>query len=1544
MRMAGLAAALIVGALIAWWMVDQAKAQPVRGEAGEHPALFLSNESLPPMNFMKDGKPTGIVIDLVEALAKRMHHPVEIRLMNWTEAQQLVLEGRADALLQINPDPERLKIFDFSEPLLTSEFTIFTSAERLGITSMSDLRGLKVGVEEKGLPILLLQKDHRVIVKIVPDFVQAFGMLAKGALDAVIADRWVGSYVLAENNIRGVKLIAEPIGHSESAIAVKKGNAELLGDINAALVEIRRDGTYDRIFNSWRSKEVVFKTREQLRQQTWLISAISVALIVALVSVAALVREIRRRKRVEEALRESEEQLRLFIEHAPASLAMFDRSMRYLSASRRWLADYNLEQTDLTGLSHYEVFPEIPEYWKEVHRRGLAGEVVRADADRFDRADGSVQWLRWEVRPWREAAGDVAGIVIFSEDITERKRAEEMLSESEARFRALVQASSDAVYRMSPDWGQMYQLRGRDFISDTETTSNTWLQKYIHPDDQPLVTATINEAIRNKSIFELEHRVLRVDGSLGWTFSRAIPLQDQNGEIVEWFGAASDITERKQAEEELRRLNRILRALSNTNQAAIHAEDESDFLDTVCRIVVEDCGHPMAWIGFAEDDENKTVRPVAQAGFEDGYLETVKITWSDTELGRGPTGTAIRTGTPDVSKNMLTESRMAPWREQALNRGYACSVALPLITGGQTLGVLTIYSKDPDSFPGHEVKLLAELADDLAYGITVLRLRLAHRQSEQKLRESQARLDLALRSAQMGVWHLDLIENKRHFDDQVCHLLGIAPAGFTGTAEEFYKAVHPDDREMVKAALARTIEQDVPYETEYRTIWPNGSVHYIIARARLFCDETGHPVRVDGLIWDITGRRQAEVLLQRQAEMLHLSYDAIIVWRLGAHIESWNRGAEELYGYSQEEAVGRVTPDLLKTIHPEPWPQIEAKLRERKFWEGELRHRTREGREIIVSARHQLVRGEDGVERILEINRDITERKRAESRLTADLNALTRMHALGERLLVTGGLQPLLQEIMDAAVSIVGAEKGTLQLLEGDSLRIVAHHGHRQPFLQFFASAKNQASVCGEATRRGERVVVSDVETSSLFIGTPSLPVLREAGVRAVQSTPMISRNGALLGIITTQWGVPFTSDEHDLWRIDLLVRQAADLIEHSKAEEALRKSRDELELRVRERTAELVAASEDLQKQAALLNLALDAIFVRGLDHTVKFWNDGAEELYGFSSEEALGKVTQDLLRTEFPEPVDRIADQVLESGRWEGELRQTASTGKEILVESRWALQRGTDGEPLGFLEINRDVTARKLAEEALRSNMARLELVNAELQEFAFVASHDLQEPLRKIQTFCDMARKRCAPVIDSTSQDYLDRVINSASRMRQLLSALLQFSRVATRPEPFKRLDLVKIVREAEDIFEETVKNTGALVEIENMPAIEADETQMLRLFQNLIGNALKFRGEGTPRIKVYGKLDKKRMCEIIVKDNGIGFDPGFAELIFKPFQRLHGRSEYDGTGMGLAICRKIVERHGGSIRAESELGKGSTFIIRLPAKQTAWETIIAGQQS
>ncbi|MBI4835608.1 MAG: sigma 54-interacting transcriptional regulator [Planctomycetes bacterium] len=192
--------------------------------------------------------------------------------------------------------------------------------------------------------------------------------------------------------------------------------------------------------------------------------------------------------------------------------------------------------------------------------------------------------------------------------------------------------------------------------------------------------------------------------------------------------------ERKKREAELHKLNRTLKALSNSDQAMMHAINESVYMGEVCKIVVKDCGYKMVWIGFAENDEEKRVLPVAYAGFEEGYIEGLKLTWADTELGRGPTGTAIRTGKPSICANMLTDPHFKPWREEALKRGYASSIVLPLITDGKPFGALNIYSSDPEAFSEDEVKLLAELASDLAYGITSIRLRLAIHKSEQKFR------------------------------------------------------------------------------------------------------------------------------------------------------------------------------------------------------------------------------------------------------------------------------------------------------------------------------------------------------------------------------------------------------------------------------------------------------------------------------------------------------------------------------------------------------------------------------------------------------------------------------------------------------------------------------------------------------------------------------------------------------------------------------------------------------------------------------------------
>ena len=240
--------------------------------------------------------------------------------------------------------------------------------------------------------------------------------------------------------------------------------------------------------------------------------------------------------------------------------------------------------------------------------------------------------------------------------------------------------------------------------------------------------------------------------------------------------------------------------------------------------------------------------------------------------------------------------------------------------------------------------------------------------------------------------------------------------------------------------------------------------------------------------------------------------------------------------------------------------------------------------------------------------------------------------------------------------------------------------------------------------------------------------------------------------------------------------------------------------------------------------------------------------------------------------------------------------------------------------------------------------LERSNRELQDFAFVASHDLQEPLRKIQAFGDRLRTIQGPQFSDQGRDYLERMHSAAGRMHTLINDLLMFSRVTTKAQPFAPVNLNKIAKEVVSDLEARIEDTGGKVIIGDLPTIEADELQMRQLLQNLIANALKFRRpEAAPVVTVtaesnggaVGNNDGAPAAELRlqVKDNGIGFDEKYLDRIFTPFQRLHGRNEYEGTGIGLAVCRKIVERHGGELTAQSTPGEGSTFTATLPAKQS-----------
>jgi signal transduction histidine kinase len=240
--------------------------------------------------------------------------------------------------------------------------------------------------------------------------------------------------------------------------------------------------------------------------------------------------------------------------------------------------------------------------------------------------------------------------------------------------------------------------------------------------------------------------------------------------------------------------------------------------------------------------------------------------------------------------------------------------------------------------------------------------------------------------------------------------------------------------------------------------------------------------------------------------------------------------------------------------------------------------------------------------------------------------------------------------------------------------------------------------------------------------------------------------------------------------------------------------------------------------------------------------------------------------------------------------------------------------------------------MANESLHRRAAELARSNEELDSFASIASHDLQEPLRKVRTFTEQLTVLEAHHLSEKGRDYLGRTNAAAARMQNLIDDLLRFSRVSTQGRPFGRVDLAEVTQRVIDDLEQQIEDAGARVEVGPLPVITADPLQMRQLLQNLVSNAVKFhRPDVPPVIRVEATIDGSNL-HLTVADNGIGFEPRYAARIFRIFERLHGRSSYAGTGIGLALCRKIADRHGGTIEAESELGQGATFTVTLPAAQ------------
>jgi PAS domain S-box-containing protein len=725
------------------------------------------------------------------------------------------------------------------------------------------------------------------------------------------------------------------------------------------------------------------------------------------------------------------------------------------------------------------------------------------------------------------------------------------------------------------------------------------------------------------------------------------PLRDGNGQVIGSYGISRDITALKQAETSLRRANRTLRALSECNQTLVRTSNESDLLAEICRLIIEPGGYRMTWVGYAEADLARTVRPVAEAGCAEGYLASIAVSWADNEFGRGPTGTAIRERHPVVARDIQNDPRYARWRAAALQHGYRSSIALPLLLeDGRCLGALNIYAAEVDAFDSDEVAFLNELANDLAYGIRTLRDRASRDQVEATLERERGLLKTLLKTVPDLVWLKDTEGVYLACNTRFEALFGAGEADILGKTDydfvdrELADAFRAHDRAAIAAGRPTVNEEEVTFAADGHREWLE------TIKTPMF-DGHGQLVGVLGIARDVSAARQAQQTLRKQGELLN-DMSAM------AHVGAWEFDLVTGEGSWTDEVarIHEVEPGLevgfefgLTFFHGEWRERIDTAIRAAvalgRPYDLELEMVTARGRRKWIRTIGHPV-SQDG--RLIKVSgaiQDITERKQAMAALReSEERYRSVLAALGE------GLYGMDNEghctfVNAAALAMLGLTEAEIL---GQNQHLLIHHqrpdGRPYP-----------AHECPAFQTAHDGLTRREVEWFTRKDGS-MFPV-------DMIATPVVL-DGVQTGVVVS----------------------FQDITELERSQRAL---------------------SESEAMFRSLSEAAHDAIILLDPQGRIAHWNPGAQRLFGHSQAEALGQALHDLL----PAVRYRAAAQAgfahfQQSGEGSAvgktlELEALHKDGREIAVEMALSAVKREDG--WYAIGIVRDITARRTAEEQLR-----------------------------------------------------------------------------------------------------------------------------------------------------------------------------------------------------------------------------------------------------
>jgi PAS domain S-box-containing protein len=763
---------------------------------------------------------------------------------------------------------------------------------------------------------------------------------------------------------------------------------------------------------------------------------------------------------------------------------------------------------------------------------------------------------------------------------------------------------------------------------------------------------------------------------------------------------------------------------------------------------------------------------------------------------------------------------------------------------------------------------------------------------------------------------------------------------FTGQAPEatvgkhWISAVHPDDIDQMRTGFLEANTRHVPFNLEYRIKGADGIYRWILDSGSPVFDANGVFEGFIGTVIDIDQRKQAENAVQQREGQFRQLADSMpqIVWTATAdgYVDYYNKQWYLLIG--EENQFGN--DSFLPHVHPEDrerclssWQQV---VQSGEPYEIEFRFKVKPPVDayswFLVRARP--IKNENGhIIKWYGTCTDIDEVKRIEHTLRES----------EERFRVVVNSAPVMVWMSDAQKRFTFFNKRWLEFT-GRSMEHELWDGWKEGIyprdLDGALAGYHEAFEARNDFEVEFRMKRNDGQYRWVVC----------------HGIPRFSYDGAFLGYI----GSAIDIHERKTIRLELENRVAERTQEISRKNQALEETTREL----KEINHQLQLRHEELrQSEERYLRMTNEvedyAIILLSREGLIENWNKGAEKIKGYTADEIIGKhfrifYNQADQQHQLPE---RLIAEAVAHGKSTYEGWRIRKDGSPLWAYTVITALHNDRNDIIGFSKVTRDLTQRKLADdrlkmyaEQLEQKNRELERSNSELSSFSYVASHDLQEPLRKIQAFGNLIQQRDVANLSDTSKDYFERMVKAAVRMQNLIDSLLEFSRTTTVRQNFENTDLNALLDEVKKELGHRIEEKNALIESSHLPTLTVIPFQFKQLLSNLISNSLKYAREGiTPVVEIKARYVKakelneknalpgKDYFQFSVADNGIGFEQEYAEKVFELFHRLHGRHEYTGSGIGLAICKKIVENHHGFMRAESEPGMGATFYFFIPVK-------------